>query len=915
MANYNLTNQTISSSFQQLLQKDSDTGNLVDGLGNPIDGLDVDGIISSSFIGDGSGLTNLPTQTLPSGVISGSSQVDYPLISNIPSGIISSSEQLPSGIISSSEQLPSGIVSGSSQVDYPFISNIPSGIVSSSEQLPSGLISGSSQVSYPELSNIPSGIVSSSSQVVLEDTTYTDNGDKSFLQTDGAGNLSFQYVQSVYETIRNMSGAPIDKGTPVYISGSTGDNGNAYVSLASDPLTMPATYVAGEDLGIGETGLALVSGKVEGVNTSLYPAGTMIYVGESGGWTNQRPSGSDSVVQLLGVVQKQGVGGQGVLINQLEAVLPNITENNLWLGNSGNQPTQVSKNELGLALTGSDNIFTGNQTFNNLTVNGTGSFAYIESITGSAKIIGDAYIILNNDTPTERYAGIKVIDSGSLNTTASFQFDGQTNDWFYEYEGDDPTNFGIAMFGPEYSTKGTPTYNTNNTILKSNGGHHLLDSNITDDGSTITLGSATNISTGNLEFGGTNQVIFNPNGIVEAGEIASSVILTDTIEVNNSDAISINSNTQMTGSVGINGTTDMSGDLTLSNNSKVEVELGSSVNFYESNDGGFFTSALRFHSGSDSTGTKWINIQPEPGGEGRMAIAAFPENNHFMFFDPTDGVAGNQRVYIESTIEGGSNGGVLSVGAGLEVTGSTTLDTTTFNGTSTFNNTLSVNTAFIDHDDTSGLAVYRQNPNFFSEYVGSALAWQPSLAGGTTRLMLGEKAKAELQLNAFDTGYDNTLYIRSTVDGTSFSDWELPSYNTTPWLLVPQQEAPAFQRGLDITGSIGIDGPVLNTVDTVAISATTASIDFSSTSLFELTLGSGVDTHLVPTNVGVGQTINVLITQDATTAGTVSFSSDFLQPDGSSYVPTDTLGGQDILTLMTYNDTSKIYVVATNKFV
>ena len=44
------------------------------------------------------------------------------------------------------------------------------------------------------------------------------------------------------------------------------------------------------------------------------------------------------------------------------------------------------------AVKNSNNTFTGTQTFNDIAVNGTGSFAYIESVTGSPKIIGDAYI-------------------------------------------------------------------------------------------------------------------------------------------------------------------------------------------------------------------------------------------------------------------------------------------------------------------------------------------------------------------------------------------------------------------------------------------------------------------------------------------------------------------------------------------
>jgi len=122
---------------------------------------------------------------------------------------------------------------------------------------------------------------------------------------------------------------------------------------------------------------------------------------------------------------------------------------------------------------------------------------------------------LNNDTPTERYAGIIVQDSGSANTTASFQFDGLTNDWFYEYTGSDPLNFGVALFGPDYATKGSPSYPTNNRIQKGDGGHHLLDSNISDDGSTVSINSATQI-TGSLLVNGNAPLINSDLGPLNA---------------------------------------------------------------------------------------------------------------------------------------------------------------------------------------------------------------------------------------------------------------------------------------------------------------------------------------------------------------------------------------------------------------
>ena len=182
------------------------------------------------------------------GVISGSSQVSYVGLSNIPVGIVSGSSQiipiLPSGVISGSSQLTAsfdtryintngdGVISGSSQVSYTGLSNIPSGIVSGSSQVVGiisslntytasndttnttqnsrlnqlstasgsaisrltslesatgsyetrgrGIVSGSSQITYSGISSIPTGIVSGSSQVVgilSSLNTYTSSND------------------------------------------------------------------------------------------------------------------------------------------------------------------------------------------------------------------------------------------------------------------------------------------------------------------------------------------------------------------------------------------------------------------------------------------------------------------------------------------------------------------------------------------------------------------------------------------------------------------------------------------------------------------------------------------------------------------------------------------------------------------
>ena len=133
--------------------------------------------------------------------------------------------------------------------------------------------------------------------------------------------------------------------------------------------------------------------------------------------------------------------------------------------------------------------------FDNLTAT-SASIGFLQSITGSAKIIGDAFIILNNDTPTERFAGIIVQDSGSVNTSASIQWDGESHDWKYSYNVGAGHESAVVLFGPEASEITDTRYPENNYILKGTGGHHLASSSIVDNDTTVTIGNTTTFSNG-----------------------------------------------------------------------------------------------------------------------------------------------------------------------------------------------------------------------------------------------------------------------------------------------------------------------------------------------------------------------------------------------------------------------------------
>ena len=137
----------------------------------------------------------------------------------------------------------------------------------------------------------------------------------------------------------------------------------------------------------------------------------------------------------------------------------------------------------------------------NITVAGTASFANVQSVTGSAVIIGQEFIVLNTQTPAARYAGLLIYDSGSVNTTASIVWDSETNHFVYQNVSGSTYSGGGFMAGPRNTgSLADITYPTLNRILRSQGGDHLYDSNIVDDG-TVKILVNTQV-TGTLDVSG-----------------------------------------------------------------------------------------------------------------------------------------------------------------------------------------------------------------------------------------------------------------------------------------------------------------------------------------------------------------------------------------------------------------------------
>ena len=221
-------------------------------------------------------------ETKGRGIVSGSSQITYASISSIPSGIVSGSTQtianLPTGVVSGSIQVlgGTGIISSSTQLNNTTITNLTitnlttvnetasvlfssgsnrfgdfgddvhdftgsvkisgsftlvgsstatsyNGIINSTN----GVVSGSSQITYANISSIPVGIVSGSSQTIANLPTGTVSGSSqvvsilSSLNTYTGSNDTTNTAQnSRLTTIESVTGSYETKGRSI-VSGSS----------------------------------------------------------------------------------------------------------------------------------------------------------------------------------------------------------------------------------------------------------------------------------------------------------------------------------------------------------------------------------------------------------------------------------------------------------------------------------------------------------------------------------------------------------------------------------------------------------------------------------------------------------------------------------------------------------------------
>jgi hypothetical protein len=162
------------------------------------------------------------------------------------------------------------------------------------------------------------------------------------LTDDGDGEITLEFggdVAALTQTVKNVSGGELTKGTPVHavVDGASGNLAYVIAARADTASAMPATFVLNETLADEAEGEAIITGLLSGVDTDAFAPGDVVYVGETGGYTNVKPTGTN-LIQNLGIVLKSHPSnGSGIVYGAGRSNdVPNLADGKFFIGSTGN---------------------------------------------------------------------------------------------------------------------------------------------------------------------------------------------------------------------------------------------------------------------------------------------------------------------------------------------------------------------------------------------------------------------------------------------------------------------------------------------------------------------------------------------------------------------------------------------------
>jgi hypothetical protein len=207
----------------------------------------------------------------------------------------------------------------------------------------SGLAPTGHELLRADFSNIPTSVTA--------DVTIVGEVDATKFSGDLTGAI---HVQG-----KNATSGTLTKGTPVYISGSQGQQFTIGVADADDSAKMPCIGILAADVNASAEGDIVTHGKLIGIDTSSFTVGDELYISDSGTLTATPPTGESDLLQKIAkVIRVHASSGQIYIMGAGRTnAVPNLDQNKIFLGDSNNQAVATALSSIGLTSFNDDSTF------------------------------------------------------------------------------------------------------------------------------------------------------------------------------------------------------------------------------------------------------------------------------------------------------------------------------------------------------------------------------------------------------------------------------------------------------------------------------------------------------------------------------------------------------------------------------
>jgi hypothetical protein len=352
--------------------------------------------------------------------------------------------------------------------------------------------------------------------------------------------------EDLFYQIKNQTGSTITKGTALGFGGVIGSSGRVLAVPFLANGTSTSLYflgVAYEDIIDGGDGKALAFGKVRGVNTNAYPAGTVLYASTTvaGGYQTTAPIAPNNIIVVAAVVTQGTSNGTllvrptlGSNINNDEGVkittpttgdLLQLQASGLWENKTKAQilngtPLQFVKGDGSLDSTAYQPLLTN-------PITGTGTAGQVAFWNGTNTQTGDSGLVWDNTNKrltlnSSAYQSFSISRTGSENCVISYNSSSGSRFAGYDVAGN---TFGFSTTQTSMGSALVQINALNGQVLTSK----------------ISAGGGFN-KTANISFSSNNTNI-SANGLVSNGIGVGLVLVNTNSTVNNFSNIDFRSGT------------------------------------------------------------------------------------------------------------------------------------------------------------------------------------------------------------------------------------------------------------------------------------------------------------------------------------------------------------------------------------